>query len=237
MIFPHHENEIAQSESVTGKTFARHWFHIAHLMVEGQKMSKSLGNLYTLKDLVGKGYKKQEVRYVLLSGSYRQPLNFTFDSMQASRKALSKLSDFAKKFGIQPSGDSMLETEFGPFYPVQEALLSDLNTPEALGRCFRLVREMGEAWDRGEFDGKIEELEMLRKGFQATCDALGLIIEVKEDVVEEIPAEIQELAQNRWEAKLNKDWAAADQIREDLLQKGWVVKDGKDGFDLAKSEE
>ena len=78
--------------------------------------------------------------------------------MQASRKALSKLSDFAKKFGIQPSGDSMLETEFGPFYPVQEALLSDLNTPEALGRCFRLVREMGEAWDRGEFDGKIEEL-------------------------------------------------------------------------------
>jgi cysteinyl-tRNA synthetase len=96
---------------------------------------------------------------------------------------------------------------------------------------------MGEAWDRGEFDGKIEELEMLRKGFQATCDALGLIIEVKEDVVEEIPAEIQELAQNRWEAKLNKDWTAADQIREDLLQIGWVVKDGKDGFDLAKSEE
>ena len=234
LIFPHHENEIAQSEAVTGKTFARHWFHIAHLMVEGQKMSKSLGNLYTLQDLFGMGFKEQEVRYVLLSGSYRQPLNFTFDSMQASRKALSKLTDFANKFGIEPSGGSTLETEFGPFYPVQEALLSDLNTPEALGRCFRLVREMGEAWDRGEFDGKIEELKVLRKGFQATCDALGLIIEVKEEEVVLIPEEIQKLAKNRWEAKLNSNWTAADEIREDLLQKGWSIKDGKDGFDLAK---
>ncbi|MBL65663.1 MAG: cysteine--tRNA ligase, partial [Puniceicoccaceae bacterium] len=161
--------------------------------------------------------------------------NFTFDSMQASRKALSKLTDFAKKFGIEPSRSSTLETEFGPFYPVQEALLSDLNTPEALGRWFRLVREMGEARDRGEFDGNVEELEMLRKGFQATCDALGLIIKVKEEVVEEVPKEIHELAQNRWEAKLNKDWTAADQIRENLLQKGWAVKDSKDGFELAKA--
>ena len=200
-------------------------------------MSKSLGNLYTLQDLFGMGYKEQEVRYVLLSGSYRQPLNFTFDSMQASRKALSKLTDFAKKFGIEPGGGPTLETEFGPFYPVQEALLSDLNTPEALGRCFRLVREMGEAWDRGEFDGKIEELEVLRRGFQATCDALGLTIEVKEEEVEVAPEEIQKLAQDRWEAKLNKNWTAADQIRKDLLQKGWAVKDGKDGFELAKAED
>ena len=103
LIFPHHENEIAQSESVTGKTFARHWFHIAHLMVESQKMSKSLGNLHTLDDLLELGYKAREVRYVLLSGSYRQPLNFTFDSMKASRKALSKLSDFARKFDFKPA--------------------------------------------------------------------------------------------------------------------------------------
>ena len=117
LIFPHHENEIAQSESVTGKTFARHWFHIAHLMVEGQKMSKSLGNLHTLQDLVEKGYKAQEVRYVLLSGSYRQPLNFTFESMKASRKAMTKLADFVKKFSIPPKEGNELETEFGPFYP------------------------------------------------------------------------------------------------------------------------
>ena len=110
LIFPHHENEIAQSESVTGKTFARHWFHIAHLMVEGQKMSKSLGNLYTLEDLAEKGYKPQEVRYLLLSGNYRQPLNFTFDSLGAARKALSKLTDFAYKFHIDPSHGTSLGT-------------------------------------------------------------------------------------------------------------------------------
>ena len=237
LVFPHHENEIAQVEAVTCKTFARHWFHIAHLMVEGQKMSKSLGNLHTLQDLAEKGYKAQEVRYVLLSGSYRQPLNFTFESMKASRKAMTKLADFVKKFSIPPKEGNELETEFGPFYSVQEALLSDLNTPEALGRCFRLVREMGEAWDRGELEGKESELESIRKGFQATCDALGLIIEVKEEVKQEVPNEVMELAQRRWDAKSDKDWAAADQIRGELLQQGWVVKDGKDGFELAKAEQ
>ena len=104
LVFPHHENEIAQVEAVTCKTFARHWFHIAHLMVEGQKMSKSLGNLYTLEDLEEKGYKPEEIRYLLLSGNYRHPLNFTFDSLGAARKALSKLnspkiySKFIQKF-------------------------------------------------------------------------------------------------------------------------------------------
>ena len=94
LVFPHHENEIAQVEAVTCKTFARHWFHIAHLMVEGQKMSKSLGNLYTLEDLARKGYKPQEIRYLLLSGNYRQSLNFTFDSLGAARKAFLNLLIF-----------------------------------------------------------------------------------------------------------------------------------------------
>ena len=232
LIFPHHENEIAQSESVTGKTFARHWFHIAHLMVEGQKMSKSLRNLHTVEELVERGYKTQEVRYVLLSGSYRQPLNFTFDSMKASRKALSKLSDFAQKFDFKPMQGSVLETEFGPFQPVQEALLTDLNTPEALGRLFRLVRELSEAYERGEYDGKEEALNEVRCGFQATCDAFGFVMEFKEEQVEEAPAEIQELAHRRWKAKQSKDWAAADQLRDELVAKGWTVKDGKDGFEL-----
>ena len=232
LIFPHHENEIAQSESVTGKTFARHWFHIAHLMVEGQKMSKSLGNLHTVEELAERGYKAREVRYVLLSGSYRQPLNFTFDSMKASRKALSKLREFARKFDFKPAQGSALETEFGPFQPVQEALLADLNTPEALGRLFRLVRELSVAYERGEYDGKEEALNEVRRGFQATCDALGLVVESKDENAEEAPAEIQELAQRRWEAKQGKDWASADQLRDELVAKGWTVKDGKDGFDL-----
>jgi cysteinyl-tRNA synthetase len=232
LVFPHHDNEIAQVEAVTDKTFARHWFHIAHLMVEGQKMSKSLGNLHTLEELVQKGYKAQEVRYVLLSGSYRQPLNFTFDSMKAARKALSKLSDFATKFGFKPSQGNSLETEFGPFHPVQEALLADLNTPEALGRFFRLIRELGQAFERGEYEGKEEALYEVRRGFQATCDALGLVVEPKVQNTEEAPPEIQDLAQRRWEAKQSKDWALADQLRDELVAKGWTVKDGKDGFDL-----
>ncbi|HAE11717.1 MAG TPA: cysteine--tRNA ligase [Opitutae bacterium] len=235
LVFPHHENEIAQVEAVTCKTFARHWFHIAHLMVEGRKMSKSLGNLHTLEDLAEKGYKAQEARYVLLSGSYRQPLNFTFDSMKAARKALSKLGDFAAKFDFHPSSQGGLETEFGPFYPVQEALLSDLNTPEALGRCFRLVRELSEGFDRGEYEGRDEALEEVRRGFQATCDALGLVVAPAGDDNEEVPAGIRELAQRRWDAKQEKDWESADRLRDELLAQGWEVKDGKDGFELARA--
>ena len=127
---------------------------------------------------------------------------------------------------------SALETEFGPFQPVQEALLADLNTPEALGRLFRLVRELSEAYERGEYEGKEEALNEVRRGFQATCDALGLVVESKDENAEEAPAEIQELAQRRWEAKQGKDWASADQLRDELVAKGWTVKDGKDGFDL-----
>ena len=226
LVFPHHENEIAQVEAATEKTFARHWFHIAHLMVEGKKMSKSLGNLHTLEELSEQGYKPQEVRYVLLSGSYRQPLNFTFDSLKAAQKALTKLQSFAEKIQFQAGSEDSLETNFGPFQSVQDALLSDLNTPEALGRLFSLIRELGDISSE-------EELEAVRVGFQATCDAFGFIIDSKTQV-ESAPEQIQILAQQRWDAKQAKDWSTADQLREEILALGWTVKDGKDGFVLAK---
>ena len=235
LVFPHHENEIAQVEATTNKTFARHWFHIAHLMVEGKKMSKSLGNLYTVKELVERGYNAQQVRYVLLSGSYRQPLNFTFDSMNAARKALSKLSSFATKFNFQPSRGNELHFDFGPFAPVQEALLNDLNTPEALGRCFIVIRELVETFDRGEYEGKEEALNEVRLGFQATCDAFGFVVHPIEENIERAPPEIIEIAHRRWEAKQSKDWSSADQLRAELLAKGWVVKDSKDDYRLTKS--
>ena len=227
LVFPHHENEIAQVEAATEKTFARHWFHIAHLMVEGKKMSKSLGNLHTLEELSEQGYKPQEVRYVLLSGSYRQPLNFTFDSLKAAQKALSKLQSFAEKIQFQAGSEDSLETNFGPFQSVQDALLSDLNTPEALGRLFSLIRELGDISDE-------EELEAVRVGFQATCDAFGFIIDLKPQT-ESAPEQVQILAQQRWDAKQAKDWSTADQLREEILALGWTVKDGKDGFVLAKA--
>ena len=234
LVFPHHENEIAQVEAVTCKTFARHWFHIAHLMVEGQKMSKSLGNLYTLEDLEEKGYKPEEIRYLLLSGNYRQPLNFTFDSLGAARKALSKLTDFSLKFQIDQSPGKSLGTDFGDFHSVQEALLKDLNTPEALGRLFKIIRELSEAFERDEFNGKEDEMNRIRNGFRTTMDAFGLQLKVKDEGPVEIPLEIQNLAERRWEAKIVKDWGLADQLRRELSDRGWLVKDGKDSFELAK---
>ena len=236
LVFPHHENEIAQVEAVTCKTFARHWFHIAHLMVEGQKMSKSLSNLYTLSDLAEKGYHPQEIRYLLLSGNYRQPLNFTFDSLGAARKAISKLTDFASRFDFEYNNYSQLKREFGPFYPVQEALLTDLNTPEALGRLFRLVRELTEAWHRGEFDGETDKIKAVNEGYQACLDAFGLVVDPKAQESIDIPSDIQEMAQKRWQSKCSKNWAEADQLRDELLKLGWIVKDGKEGFELAKSD-
>ena len=234
LVFPHHENEIAQVEAVTCKTFARHWFHIAHLMVEGQKMSKSLGNLYTLEDLEEKGYKPEEIRYLLLSGNYRQPLNFTFDSLGAARKALSKLTDFSRKFQIDQSPGKSLGADFGDFHSVQEALLKDLNTPEALGRLFKIIRELSEAFERDEFNGKEDEMNRIRNGFRTTMDAFGLQLKVKDEEPVEIPLEIRNLAERRWEAKIAKDWGLADQLRGQLFDRGWLVMDGKDSFELAK---
>ncbi|MDC0363355.1 cysteine--tRNA ligase [Opitutales bacterium] len=234
LIFPHHENEIAQSESVTGKTFARHWFHIAHLMVEGTKMSKSLGNLYTLDDIIDRGYGIQEVRYLLLSGSYRQPLNFTFDSLKAAQKAIKKLADFAKKIdsSASPLGSS-LATEFGPFLPVQQAILKDMNTSDALGKLFGLVREISEALSKGNYANGAGEINRLRTGFRSVLDLFGL--RFSEEKEEAVPAEVKKWAEQRWQAKQSKDWTAADQFREKIQQAGWVVKDSKDSFELIKA--
>jgi len=233
LVFPHHENEIAQVEAVTDKPFARHWFHIAHLMVEGTKMSKSLGNLYTLEDIKAQGYDPQAVRYVLLSGSYRQPLNFTFDSLKAATKALNKLHEFAKKIGcLDLSGGSTLQREFGPFLPVQQAVLNDLNTPDALGKLFSLVREHTDALLGGKYDPAEDEMKHLRAGFHAVLDLFGF--KFSESAEEDAPAEVTEWAEQRWLAKQSRDWAKADLFRDKIQQAGWAVKDSKDTYALQK---
>ena len=234
LVFPHHENEIAQVEAVTHKTFARHWFHIAHLMVEGTKMSKSLGNLYTLDDIKERGYGPQEVRYLLLSGSYRQPLNFTFDSLNAASKALKKLADFAEKIdGSATPAGSPLVTDFGPFLPVQKAILKDMNTADALGKLFGLVREISDALLKGNYSKDETEMDRLRTGFRTVLDLFGFSFSPLK--TEEAPAEVVQWAEERWVAKQSKEWAVADQFREKIQQAGWVVKDSKDSFDLIKA--
>lgn len=235
LVFPHHENEIAQVESVTEKPFARHWFHIAHLLVEGKKMSKSLGNLHTLEDLKALNFHPPEIRYLLLSGSYRQPLNFTFDSLNSASKAMSKIRDFAQKISYDEENFDEYDYEFGPFHGVQEALQKDLNTPDALGRFFVSMRKQSESMLRGEFSKDSSQMNELRMGFHAVCTAFGFVMRSGLDQESNVPEKISRLAEKRWQAKQKKDWATADKLRMELLEAGWAVKDSKDGFHLTHS--
>lgn len=226
LVFPHHENEIAQSRCSCGGHFASHWFHITHLMVDGGKMSKSLGNLYTIDDLAAKGHSAMEVRYVLISGHYRKQLNFTLDSLHAAREALQKLAKgrahlaslVGKHAPAQTSG-----TGFGIFEAAWQALNNDLNTPAALGHLFSGLKKA----QKNEGDSAAENLIAL----DAILSALGLDLPA-EEASAEIPAEVEELARRRWKAKQEKDWAASDQIRDELAALGWTIKDNPDGYEI-----
>ncbi len=238
LCFPHHENEIAQSEAATGKPFVRHWFHAHHLTVDGAKMSKSLGNLYTLEDLQGKGFTADEVRYTLLAGHYRQKLNFTLETVSGTRKALSKIGAFAEKLtevaGVEelPSFEGLVArapVEAGPFAGSWEALESDLNTADALGRLFTGMKEV----ERGLGEMTPGEAGKALEGFALIVRACGWELPAAgagESV--EAPGEIRSLADRRWKAKQAKDWAESDRLRGEIEGMGWVVKDGADGWEL-----
>lgn len=227
LAFPHHENEIAQSLCACGGEFAAHWFHTTHLLVDGGKMSKSLGNMYTLEDLEKKGFTAMEVRYVLIGAHYRKPLNFTLDSLSGAKEALSKLAKSAAKLaGNMGSEISLPSADFGLFQPAWEALNNDLNTPAALGHIFTGLREAS------KLTGK--EAATALAGLNRILKALGITLpEIKEEKTE-VPTEIQQLAETRWAARTNKDWAASDKLRDELSQKGWQMKDGKDTYQLLK---
>jgi cysteinyl-tRNA synthetase len=238
LVFPHHENEIAQSEAATGKTFAHHWLHIAHLTVEGRKMSKSLGNLYTLEDLAERGHTPMELRYVLISGSYRQPLNFTFDSLAAAKKSLTRLGNWQHRLGgdteIHPPGKG----DFGPFAPVLEALLNDLNTPEAIGRLHSIGRKVMAMANAEELSPA--ETKAASEGLSLVLRCLGLVLPNPENApatnIDEPPASVNKLASERLEARQNRNWETADQLRDQILEAGWTVLDNPDGFSLEPLE-
>jgi cysteinyl-tRNA synthetase len=236
LIFPHHENEIAQSECCTGEQFSRLWFHVNHLLVEGQKMSKKLGNLFTLDDLRGMGHTAARIRFLLLSGHYRTPLNFTLANLEGARQPLAKIAraerHLAQRAGSPPTPDyedlrGLRAAETGAFWPAFEALLDDLNTPEAFGRIFTAI-------SRIKPDQLTPEEALTHwRGLHFALAALGLDVsgEGREDQ-SEAPAEVMELAQDRWRAKQAKDWAQADTLRAQIEARGWLVKDAKDGFAL-----
>lgn len=232
LIFPHHENEIAQSCCSTHGKFAAHWFHIAHLMVDGGKMSKSLGNLYTLEDLKGRGYTPAEVRYVLISGHYSAPLNFTFHSLDSARQALQKLAKHEHSLRTKSgavAAPSLTEIHAhgnpGIFAEAWTTLLNDLNVPGSLGGIFSKIKEA----DQTATDPVTAHTHWLSLHFM--LQALGIILpDPGTETATEVPADIQAKAQQRWDAKAAKDWAAADALRKELEAAGWLIKDSKEGF-------
>ena len=222
LIFPHHENEIAQSCCSTHGKFAHHWMHVAHLMVDGGKMSKSIGNLYTLEDLAKRGYSAAEVRYVLISGHYSAPLNFTMHSLDSARQALQKL---AKADKALDRGTATVPAAPGPFVEAWETLLKDLNVPAALGSIFGALNKLKPA------ALSTDEAATTRNGLHFMLQALGITLPaIMDEAATDVPAEIQALAQQRWDAKQAKDWAAADTLRKQLEAAGWLIKDSKEGF-------
>ena len=226
LVFPHHENEIAQSQCACGGHFAANWFHIAHLLVDGGKMSKSLGNLYTLEDLAARGHTAMEVRYVLIGAHYHKPLNFTLDSLSGAREALAKLAKGARQLASKIEPDTRLTSaDFGPFQAAWDSINNDLNTPGALGGMFTGLREAANLTG--------PEAAAALAGFNRLLRALGLTLP-EETLLHpsEIPAAITALADSRWQARLAKNWAESDTLRAQLAEQGWLVKDGKDGYTL-----
>ena len=238
LCFPHHENEIAQSEACTGKTFSRHWFHNEHLMVDGNKMSKSLGNLYTLADIIKKGYSSSELRFALLAGSYRTKLNFSFERMDEARLNLRRIANLAHNLGGIDSYDNLCELaqngfiEMGPFQSSWNALLEDLNASSSLGELFGAIKDV-----EGKLAGQDipeEDKKIYKQGLSTVVNAFGWDLpdadSQNQDV--EVPEKVQLLANQRWEAKSNKDWAESDRLRDEINSHGWIIKDDKEGFKL-----
>jgi cysteinyl-tRNA synthetase len=215
LLFPHHENEIAQSQCCNGALFARHWFHSEHLLVDGATMSKSKGNYYTLGDLVALGHAPMALRYALIAGRKpREQLNFTLDALHAAGKALETLRAYRDARATLPDADSNPELLAG----FDEALRDDLNTPAALGEVFTLIKG-GPA-------------RVARRDFERAMFALGLDLDAAGKPAAAVPPEVAEMASRRWTAKQARDFASADALRASLAAAGWSMLDGKDGYRL-----
>jgi cysteinyl-tRNA synthetase len=221
-IFPHHEAEIAQSEGVTGKKFVRYWMHCAHLLVDNQKMSKSLGNFYTLRDVVAKGYSGREVRYALLRVHYRVPLNFTFEGMEESRQALTRIDEWLERLRETSTSRKARGTP-GPTDDFQRALDDDLNISGALGVLFESIRETNRAMDADELGAAAA------KAWLQWWDKVNRVLRLDSAEAVALPPEIEALAEGRRLARLAKEWQKSDELRRELNARGWEVRDTKDG--------
>lgn len=232
LVFPHHENEIAQSEAANGKEFAKYWLHNAFLNIDNRKMSKSLGNFFTVREISEK-YDLQILRFFMLSAHYRSPLNFSADLMEAAKNGLERIVTAAENLRFLKENakqESMSETEKASYEKSQEfvdgfekAMDDDFNTADAIASVFELVKYINTTANE---ESSKEYLESLLARLTALTDVLGIIVEKKEEVLD---AEIEALIEERQAARKAKDFARADAIRDELLAKGIILKDTREG--------
>lgn len=233
-MFPHHENEIAQSEAYSGATFSKLWMHSEHLIVDNKKMSKSLGNFYTLRDLLQKGYSGTQVRYLLLQTHYKTQLNFTLEGLEAAKHTLQRLNDFIQRLLNESSEESSGEVTpllhkammlFG------EALADDLNISAALAVIFDLIRDINSLCDKGKVGrSDAESVVDVMKQFDSIIDVMTF-----DKVSDNIPQELVKALEQREEARKNKDWSLSDQLRDFISSQGYVIEDTAQGARLKKA--
>jgi cysteinyl-tRNA synthetase len=231
-VFPHHENEIAQSEGATGFPFARFWIHIEHLLVDNQKMSKSLGNVYSLSDITDRGFRVSALRYLLLSSHYRKQLNFTWTGMQQADEALTRLTDFLDRLDAVSGGEAhpeIVRAASAARAAFDEALADDLNTSAGLGAVFDLVRTVNTAIDQKLIG--TPDVPVVRNAFAHFDKVLGVIaLRAAEDLKPPIPEEeIQAAIDARQAARRGRNFAEADRIRDDMAARGVVFEDTAQG--------
>ncbi len=226
-IFPHHENEIAQSEAATGVRFVNYWLHCAHLIVDGKKMSKSEGNFYTLRDLLERGHSARAIRYLLLSAHYRKQLNFTIEGIEQASVAVGRLDDFRDRVAREqvPEGSheplrERIEAGRAQFHA---ALEDDLNSAGALGALFELLRDVNAAYDEGVV--RTADAEALQEFLQVVEDVLGL--GRREEVL--LDEDVEKLIEEREAARKDKDFARSDAIRDELKARGILLEDSPTG--------
>jgi cysteinyl-tRNA synthetase len=229
-IFPHHEAEIAQSEGVTGKKFVRYWLHCAHLLVDGQKMAKSLGNFYTVPDVLTKGYTGRELRYALLRVHYRVPLNFTWEGMTEARESLGRIDEWLTRLKEKSQETNVERPTSNVQHPTQkfeEALDDDLNISSALGFVFESIRETNRAMDENKLDAPSAN------AWLNWWKRINTVLDLEPETEIAVPARVAQLAKERENARREKNWKRSDELRNQISALGWEVRDTKEGQKLA----